>query len=257
MLTHSMLRRILNYFRRLTSPTLVIHPGRVITLSKDQLGVRQWRDAEITGDDFEATGLEDASNETLMRICEDYWLYLNQPRFEEIKDAVERANAIFDEGFSAESTQRRKTYTCATNELGARGSEILDWARQQLAHPDYEARAMAAWWIGQLGNRDQIGSDVEDVIDELCTLANRPVGEECKEIEANVAAIRAIGKIGHRKGIAVLRYILFSKQWQDEDIQWVAADALGKLVGRSFMMCSDSAQSARAWLEINFDSAAS
>lgn len=250
-----MLRHILNYFRRSASSKVAVRSaGRVITLSPEHIGPRRSCDAEIARADFEPTGLEDAPQETLVRICEEYWACLNQPPFEEIKDPAERVNAMIDEALSTEGTQRRNTYVLATNELGARGSEILEWARRQLSHPDYEAREMAAWWIGQLGTRDQLGSDVEEVIDELGALANRPVGEENKERQAIDGAVMAIGKTGHRKGIAVLRGVLFSTEWyHEDDTKWNAADALGKLVGQSFMDQADPVESARQWLENNIE----
>jgi HEAT repeat protein len=113
---------------------------------------------------------------------------------------------------------------------------------------------MAEWWIGQLGARCQLAGVVEDVIEELRELANRPVVDDSKERQAIDAAVIAIAKIGDPKGVDVLRGVLFSTEWYHrDDTRWGAADALGTLVSQQFVDEPDPVQSAREWLRSHPD----
>jgi hypothetical protein len=244
-----MLRRFLARLFRPRSARADVPGGRVIHLSQGKASVRRACDAEVKGKGVEPTGLEHVSIEELEKRCDDYWDYLAQPKCTEIEDPVERSRAIMEREFSREATERYDGYVRAVNELGRRGPEIRDWARLRLKHPDYEAREMAAWWIGQLGARGQLEGVVEEVIGELRVLVNRPVGEENKERQAIGAAVTAIGKIGHPSGVAVLRDVLFSTEWYHrDDTKWNAAEGLGKLVGCPFMGEPDPVRAAQEWL---------
>jgi hypothetical protein len=242
-----MLRRILDWFRLRRSDEIAAHSGYTSPSFSERAATRLTCDAESSGDAAKPTGFENTSTENLMAICEAYWDYLAQPRRPGIEGPVDQACA------GEEARDHYHRYVCAANELGNRELEIQDWARRLLRHPDYEACEIAAWWIGQLGIRGQLDA-VEDVVDELEALVNRPVGEESKERQAVDAAITAIGKIGHPKGLPVLRRVLFSTEWyHKDDTEWAATDALGKLIGRRFMDEPDPVGAARAWLQSHPD----
>jgi hypothetical protein len=249
-----MLRRILDYFRSRHTERGTGPVGHVVNRSPKHIPVRCACDAEIAGDPAEPTGLGDVPVTELMGICEGYWGFLARPARPEVRDSAEKAGAIVTEMLSKEFAERYDRYVRAVNELGNRGAEIRDWARRHLLHPDYEAREMAAWWIGQLGARGQLADVVGDVIEELRTLANRPVGGEPKERQAIDAAIIAIGKIGDPRGVSVLRGILSSTEWYHrDDTAWDAADALGRLVGERFADAPDRIRAAREWLATHPD----
>ena len=76
----------------------------------------------------------------------------------------------------------------------------------------------------------------------------RPVEEDGKESQANTAAVMALGKIGHPHGLSALRRILMAREWSGDELQWEAADALGKIVGESFADHNDRVSAAREWL---------
>jgi PBS lyase HEAT-like repeat len=140
-------------------------------------------------------------------------------------------------------------FVWADTELANRGPEIRDWCRRLLTNPDYRARETGAFLLGQLGARGQLGDAVEAVVAELGALTARPVEEDSKETQAIVAAVNALARIGHPAAISHIRAVLMS---DDEDIvgdtQWDAADALGRLVGQSFMQPPDPVGAARNWL---------
>jgi HEAT repeat protein len=177
--------------------------------------------------------MHDLSTRELMAICESWWIWL----------------ATSGGGHSAEVSERHERYVLAHNELAERGPEVRDWARSLLSHPDYEARETGAFLLGRLGSRRLLGDAEEDIIAEVGALTRRPVEEDGKEVQAIDSAIRALGAIGDRLGIPYLRDVLFSKDpWLRWDTQWTAAEALGQLVGQSFMDTPDPEGSARAWL---------
>ena len=136
------------------------------------------------------------------------------------------------------------------NELARRGHEIRDWCRRLLVHPNYDARECGAYLLGQLATRHCLGEAEAAVVAELGALTQRPVEEDGKELQAVDAAIRALGDIGNPAGIPFLRAVLFSDdKWLVGDCQWDTADALGRLVGQSFMKTTDPIAAARAWLK--------
>ena len=146
-------------------------------------------------------------------------------------------------------------YVRAYSELANRGPEIRDWCRRLLTHPDNSARESGAFLLGQLGARGQLGDAVETVVGELGALTARPIEEDAKELQAVDAAVAALAKIGHQAAVPYLRAVLLSDdEFLAGDSQWSAADALGRLVGHSFMHSPDPVGAARTWLSSNTSS---
>jgi len=118
-----------------------------------------------------------------------------------------------------------------------------------LIHPDYDARECGAFLLGQLGQRRQLGDAEAAVVAELGALTQRPIEEDCKELQAVDAAIHALAETGHPAGILFLRAVLFSDdEWLSGDSQWAAAHSLARLVGESIGEAADPVAAARAWL---------
>jgi len=166
--------------------------------------------------------METLTSEELMAICDRHW----HPNRGDYAEFVTAYNAIW-----------------------SRGSEIRDWCRRLLTHPDYEARATGASLLGQLGSRKQLGDAAEAIIEELGAVTRRPMEEDGKEWEAVDAAMRALAEIGHPAGVPHLRAVLFT----DDDLLGgdtcgTATEALAQLVGQPFMQSPDPVAAARAWL---------
>jgi hypothetical protein len=192
-------------------------------------------DTELTSSILPPTRFEKTPAEELMAICEAYWNQFSQPGSTEVS-------------FSEEFNWRYNKYVNAFNELAKRGPEMLGWARLHLQHENYDAREHSAFLIGQLGSRGQIDNEVDSIVAELSQLATRPIVEDNKEVQANSAAIIALGKIGHMSGIEALRHVLTASEWEDDDLQWDAVDALSIIVNESFGDEGDPVESARNWL---------
>lgn len=181
--------------------------------------------------------MEYLSSQQLMAICDDHW------------DQLAAASTL-EESHAAQSWERYNRHVLSLNELAKRGPEIRDWCRRLLTHLDYDARECGAFLLGQLGQRRQLGETEAAVVAELGALILRPVEEDCKELQAVDAAIDAVAEIGHPAGIPFLGIVLFSdNEWLSGDSQWAAANALGRLVGQSFMEAADPVGAARRWLE--------
>ena len=143
-------------------------------------------------------------------------------------------------------------YVEAQNELVKRGPETRTWARGLLTHPDYDAREFGAFLLGKLSRRGLLGSEEAAVVEEFGTLTRRPVEEDNKELQAVDSAIGTLGAIGNPTGIAFLRDVLLSGDPDlSGDSQWNAAEALGQLIGQSFMDSPDPIAASRSWLEAN------
>jgi HEAT repeat protein len=160
----------------------------------------------------------------------------------------EQLMAICDR-FWAPGTGDYAKFVRAYNELAKRGTEIRDWCRSLLTHPDYRARESGAFLLGQLGSRGQLGDATDAVIAELGTLTRRPVEEDGKELQAVDSAIIALAAIGSPSAIPHLRTVLFSEnEFLTGDAQWSAAEALGQLTKQPFMDSPDPVGAAREWL---------
>jgi hypothetical protein len=180
----------------------------------------------------EPASMQKKSTQDLMAICEAQWTYHTDP------NAVRRSEA--------ENSRHYRAYVKALNELNERGPEILDWCRAHLQHADYDAREQAAFFLGQLGRRRQLGDKEALVIAELGELIRRPIEEDNKEMQAVDAAIDALGEIGNPAGIVHVRVVLEVADLKD-DAQWTAARALGQLTGQNFMDAEDPVKAAQAW----------
>jgi hypothetical protein len=207
----------------------------VIYLRPDQIPARHAYNADVEGAKVLPTGCEQLSSEALMQICDKYWYSLSNP---------ERP----DDAFSPPALHNYNQYVNAGNELGTRGSEILPWSLARIRHDDYFAREMAAWLIGKLGLRGELGEQLDHAVHELSWLATRKWVDDTKESVANTLAVEALGRIGDRRAIPALRELLMSPAWENDELPWAAADALGMIVGESFRHGEDSAVAARAWL---------
>lgn len=177
-----------------------------------------------------------------MAICDDYWERLAEPR-----------SGPMDDESAAKAGKQYGRYVNAVNELGRRGPEIRSWARARLQHQEYDAREQAAWLIGQLGGRGQLGDELAPIAEELSELATRSIEGENKEVQANTAAVVALGKIGHPRGVAGLRRVLTSQEWEGDDLQWEAAQVLGRLVNEPFAAAEDVVEAATEWLGAHTD----
>jgi len=213
-----------------------------VLFSGNQSTTRLAVDAEVSGDQPGPTGLEGASSQELMDVCDAYWKQLAEPPTGSLSDA-----------FTREARAQYNNYVNAINELSTRGPEILAWATSRLTHPEYDAREQAAFLLGQLGARNQLGGQLDTTVDQLSQLATRSVVEDGKECQANTAAVMALGKIGQTNGLSALRHILTSPEWSDDELQWDAADALRKIVNESFVDGEDPVTAAREWLNAHPD----
>jgi HEAT repeat protein len=209
----------------------------VISTDDLEVPVSLRSDAGLRGE-VEDAAPDSIPTHDLMTICQRYWSNLAQG-----------SGAIDQESWRALRV-RYNEYVRAVNALGNRGPEVRDWARGLLVRPEYDARETGAWLLGELGRKEQLGEMIETVIDELGALIDRPFEDDFpKEAQAIDAAIVALGKIGHLKGVPVLRHVLFSTLKEHQgDTQWEAAGSLAKRVGGSFMKADDPVCAARAWL---------
>lgn len=178
------------------------------------------------------------SSQALMDLCDRYFL-----THEEV-EAEQKGTPGF---------QYRKrdytTYVGAINELTKHGTEIREWARKLLTHPDYDARELGASLLSVLAERRQLGTVEDLVVDELCMLATRPIDYDGKELQAVSAAIGALGKTGNRHSIPTLMKVLLDPS--DSDNQSEAAHALGKIVHVTWDETNDLVANALQWLKDN------
>jgi hypothetical protein len=229
-------------FRRTLGARTSLSAGRKLTTDEIGTPVARKVDADLRGETVEAA-LDTIPTQELIAICEQYW---NQSA-QSPEQGSKISPAVYRDRYS--------TYVRAVNALSIRGPEMRDWASRLLGHPDYDARETAAFLVGELGARGQLGEAVNNVINELGALINRPFEHDPpKEAQAIDVAIGALAKIGHANGIAILRHVLFSdKQEHEGDTQWAAAVALEKLVRESFLATPDPLHAARGWLQTHPD----
>jgi HEAT repeat protein len=171
----------------------------------------------------------------LTAICETYW------------DSLDFSSKSTSQ---ADAPVQYQSYRRAVEKLSTHGEEIRDWARRMLGHRRYDAREQAAYLLGQLGARGELGDAEDAIIDELDELAHWDIAHDGKERQAIDAAVQAIGAIGNRRGVEVLRKILGSdKEHHQDETAWTAAEALGLLLREPFMQADDPVAAARAWLK--------
>ena len=168
------------------------------------------------------------SSERLMMICDGFW-----------DERAMEDGRVPSYGHSAQ----------AAAELSNRGSEVIPWALAHLAHADYDARQSAADLLGSLAERNLLGAHTREVVAELSKLALRPRGQETKEIQANCAAVSALGATRDPAALPVFRRLLLTDGWwSDDDIRWNAAEALQRFAGEPFMSADDPESAAAEWL---------
>ncbi len=179
--------------------------------------------------------LSAASTDSLTSLCDRYW------------------DSFLQENHDDNVIMVRDSTVCRTalDILRQRGAEVVDWARERLRHPGYDAREDAAYLLGALAGDGQLGSDEGAVAAELALLATRPWQEDTKEIQANTAAMSALHTIGGEVCLATMRQILTSREWDNDDLQWDAASILSDLTGQAFMEASDPIRVAKDWLSSN------
>jgi hypothetical protein len=192
-------------------------------------------DADVANSKRDPPELDNVSSQTLMKICDDYWSWLAQPM-------------VHTTAGVAEAKERYRNHVLAVNQLSLRGPEILDWAGARVAHDDYDAREQAAFLIGEVARRHPLGDRLGAVVRALSQLAVRPVSLDCKEAQANHGAVLSLGKIGDRKAIWALRHVLTAAEWEGDEIQSDAAEALGSVLGEPFADCEDPVDAAQDWL---------
>jgi hypothetical protein len=151
--------------------------GKVFVIDRQSISPRLAADAEVTGDALGPTDMENVPTKDLIELCEGYWNTLSEPLDRPLAEAYPE----IADGYSQ--------YVRAINELSMRGPELLPWALDTLNHSEYDAREQAAFFLGQLGKRNQLGHQRSAAIDGLCRLAMRSVIDDCKETEANSAAV--------------------------------------------------------------------
>lgn len=187
----------------------------------------------------------DAPVEMLTAICDEYW-----------NSFLDDSDVAPEDTSSTSSVRDYKQYLNAIKELGARGPEMLDWAIARVRHAGYDAREQAAFLLGELASRSQLGEKRDTVIDELTWLATRSIEDDTKEAQANSAAVDALGKTGDRRAVTGLRHILTAPEWDPDDLQWEATEVLEQLVGESFMDREDPVAVAKVWLQSHPDNVA-
>lgn len=195
-------------------------------------------DSQLTGQTIISSGLEKTATSELMRMCDRYWDSLSEVPSTASMEEIRRQ-------YSA--------YVNAVNELSKRGREILAWARLRLDHREYDAREQVAFLIGELARLNQLRDDLSVVIEELSKLAVRPMEDDCKELQANSAAVIALGNTRDLRAISVLRRIITSAEWENDDLSQEAAVALGSIVGEHFDRGPSPVQAARQWIQSHDD----
>jgi hypothetical protein len=128
------------------------------------------------------------------------------------------------------------------------GQHQFAWACARLHHPGYDAREDVASLLGDLAERGQLGGRQDTVAQELAALAIRPWEEDTKEVQANTAALHSLARIGGPAFLGALRMILLSSQWDDDDLQWDAAQLLSGLTGGAIGASGDPVKAAKDWL---------
>jgi len=189
------------------------------------------RDADVSGRAASETGLADAGTDDLIQVCEQYWDYLSGSN-------------------SSQAKVSYSDYVNATNELRNRGNKSADWALKNLGHRSYQAREICAWLVGEYILQGAYENDLEKALEPLIVLANRPIEEDNKEVQAVAAAIQALGKSKHPKALEAIGKILHSDDpLHDSDTKWGAAEALSEITGEPFMSAEDPIKAAKEWLE--------
>jgi hypothetical protein len=181
------------------------------------------------------TVLSTADTKILTELCDIYW-YSSLEDIEQDDVVVIRDRSICRQSLEI---------------LGERGSEVIEWARRRLQHPGYDAREEAACLLGTVAARGKLGSEERAIAAELASLATRPWHEDPKELQANNAAMNALRTIGGDICLTTMRKIIESPEWDDNDIQWDAAQILSDAIGQKFMETSHPVQAAKAWIRSN------
>lgn len=213
--------------------------GKPTSSNSIQQSARLAIDADAAGTTRGTGSLQQVPARKLTAVCDSYWEALARPREGTLADAVS----------SADGTRAYNDYVSAINELANRGPEILQWAAARLMHPESDAREQAAFLVGEIAARHEVGENRDQIVKSLCKLAIRPMEEDGKEVQANSAALTALAKIGDRRAIVAIERILNSPEWEDDEIQFDAAESLGQLVGESFENNDDPVAAARQWLK--------
>jgi hypothetical protein len=176
--------------------------------------------------------LDGASTDTLQSLCDGYWnSFLDEEKSDDDSTVIRDGNIPIR----------------ALEILKMRGAEVLPWARERLTHRGYDAREHAAWLIGELAAKGLLGSERDAVAKQLAELATRPWEEDPKEIQANDSAVMALRRIGGPICISTLKKILVSPEWDQDDLQWNAAEMLSEVVGQPFMQSEDPVRAAKEW----------
>lgn len=217
-----MFRRILDTFFASRRPSVRLVP------SSERLP-QLWRQPERGHPVPDLLVLRDADTDVLKSLCDQYW-------------------NSFLEDFD-DDTVIRDSRICqsALDLLVDRAPEVISWACQRLNHPGYDARESAAWLLGRLAENGRLGSSEGVVAHELAALATRCWEEDTKEIVANAVALRSLQKIGGPVCIETARRILLSPEWDDDDLQWDAAEVLAAATGERFMEADDPVQTSKEW----------
>jgi HEAT repeat protein len=180
---------------------------------------------------FRSRPLAKVSVSQLTGVCDAYWASLTQPPRRGI------ARPDYSE------------YVQALNELANRDREIVPWVFCCLDRLEYDAREQAAFLLGELARRGELDADqLTAAIEGLTRMAKRPWQEDAKELQANSAAVDALGKTNDPRALPVLQEILLSPDWAEDDLSWDAACILGRLVGESFEDADDPREAARGWI---------
>lgn len=188
-------------------------------------------DAEVSDDSTAPSPFALASVPQLTGICDAYWTSLTQP----CESAAVRTEYA--------------QYVHAVNELSKRGREISPWVFSRLEHPEYDAREQAAFLLGELARRGELDANqLSSAIEKLSRMATRRWREDTKEVQANTAAIIALGKTADQRAVPVLESIVMSPDWAEDDLSWNAACILGRLVGEAFQGTVDPREAARTWI---------
>jgi HEAT repeats len=124
----------------------------------------------------------------------------------------------------------------AVSGLIAHGAAAIPYALKMLSNGESEVRQDGADVLEELGQRRHV---VEHLVTALVNETNA---------EALSTLIAALGRLRARQVLPALARILSSRE-DDRELQWNAAEAVGRIVRRSFMRRPDPVKAALEWLE--------
>ncbi|QDU31459.1 hypothetical protein ETAA8_66170 [Anatilimnocola aggregata] len=202
----------------------------------DDPGIVRATPAEIANDRILRGDIPKLTTQELTRVCEEYWAQFPDPTIE--VDTAAKPPLPVSSG----------RYWSAVAELRGRGPEIINWVCSSLSHSNYDARELAATFIGDFAERNELGPARQEAEDALVACAIRVPQYDGKEAQANDVALRALKSVGGKAIFGVIRYILTADEWKEDDLRWSAVEVLGDLTSQPFLEEPEPELAAQQWL---------